>query len=53
MHILLYWAYVYVNLFLQYAGVWPKSDIFLLLLFFFLYIISIIAFGFLLRYMCI
>ena len=36
---------------IQYARVWPKSDGFLIFIFFLLFIISIIAHGFLVRYM--
>ena len=34
----------------QFVNVWPKSDLVLLLIFFLLYIMSIIAFGFLVRW---
>ena len=37
--------------FSQYAGVWPNSDGFLIFIFFLLYIITIIAHGFLIRYL--
>ena len=37
-------------LFTQYAGVWPRSDGFLIFIFFLLYITSIIAYGFFIRY---
>ena len=45
-------AYIICVLFYQFTNVWPESDLFLLIIFFFLYVLSIISFGFLVRYLC-